>query len=418
MLATTRSKMGTCGWTMLTVLLLQCTAGAQTVGKPLPAWTPGLLDIHQISTGRGNAALLVFPDGTSLLVDAGDDNPEPPAGANRVPNGTRSAGEWIARYARRMLSHQADPAIDYGLVTHFHSDHMGDLGPATPVEPGGKYKLTGFTDVASHTPIRTVLDRGWPNYAYPRPMDNLMMNNYRAFLDTERTRRGMTVERVEPGRANQIVLKHEPERYPDFTVRNVAASGEVWTGAGDGTRHHFPALADIPPEDWPPENPCSIAIRVSYGLFDFYTGGDMVGQPAPGFPEWQNVERPVAEAVGPVDVAVANHHGIGDTTTTFFVRSLKPRVWIIPSRMAGHPDRFVFARMSSTRLYDGPRDIFSVTTQDATRQVIDQLRELKSEQGHIVVRVERGGARYRVIILDDSDEKATVKAIHGPYDAR
>jgi hypothetical protein len=32
--------------------------------------------------------------------------------------------------------------------------------------------------------------------------------------------------------------------------------------------------------------------------------------------------------------------------------------------------------------------------------------------------VERGGARYRVIILDDSDEKATVKAIHGPYAAR
>jgi hypothetical protein len=407
-----------CGWTTLTAFLLPCAAGAQSVGEPLPAWSPGVLDIHQISTGRGNAALLVFPDGTSLLVDAGDGNPEPPRGANRVPDGSRSAGEWIARYARRTLSHQTDPVIDYGLVTHFHGDHMGGLGPATPAEMSGEYQLSGFTDVASHTPIRTMLDRGWPDYAYPRPLDNPMMENYRAFLEVEGARRGMTVERVEPGRVDQIVLRHEPERYGNFTVRNVAANGEVWTGAGDGTRHHFPALADTPPEDWPSENQCSIAIRVSYGAFDFYTGGDMPGQPAPGLPAWQNVERAVAEAVGPVDVAVANHHGIGDATTTFFVQSLEPRVWIVPSRMAGHPDRFVFARMSSTRLYDGPRDIFSVTTQEATRQVVVQLRELDSEQGHIVVRVESGGARYRIIILDDSDEKATVKAIHGPYAAR
>ena len=418
MLANSRSKTSTLGWTVLTALLLPCAAGAQTVGEPLPAWSPGVLDIHQISTGRGNAALLVFPDGTSLLVDAGDGNPEPPRGANRVPDGSRSAGEWIARYARRMLSHQTDPVIDYGLITHFHGDHMGGLGPATPAEVGGEYQLSGFTDVASHTPIRTMLDRGWPDYAYPRPLDNPMMENYRAFLEVEGARRGMTVERVEPGRVDQIVLRHEPERYRNFTVRNVAANGEVWTGAGDGTRHHFPALADTPREDWPTENQCSIALRVSYGAFDFYTGGDMPGQPAPGLPAWQNVERPVAEAVGPVDVAVANHHGIGDTTTPFFVRSLEPRVWIVPSRMAGHPDRFVFARMSSTRLYDGPRDIFSVTKQEATRQVVAQLREIDSEQGHIVVRVERGGARYRVIILDDSDEKATVKAIHGPYAAR
>ena len=321
MLANSRSKTSTLGWTVLTALLLPCAAGAQTVGEPLPAWSPGVLDIHQISTGRGNAALLVFPDGTSLLVDAGDGNPEPPRGANRVPDGSRSAGEWIARYARRMLSHQTDPVIDYGLITHFHGDHMGGLGPATPAEVGGEYQLSGFTDVASHTPIRTMLDRGWPDYAYPRPLDNPMMENYRAFLEVEGARRGMTVERVEPGRVDQIVLRHEPERYRNFTVRNVAANGEVWTGAGDGTRHHFPALADTPREDWPTENQCSIALRVSYGAFDFYTGGDMPGQPAPGLPAWQNVERPVAEAVGPVDVAVANHHVIGDTTTPFRGRS-------------------------------------------------------------------------------------------------
>ncbi len=57
-----------------TVLLLGAVLPlfSQQIGKPLPAWTPGTLDIHQISTGRGNSALLILPDGTSLLIDAGE----------------------------------------------------------------------------------------------------------------------------------------------------------------------------------------------------------------------------------------------------------------------------------------------------------------------------------------------------------
>jgi hypothetical protein len=46
-------------------LLLAISAFAQQPGQSLPAWTPGTLDIHQINTGRGKAALLIFPDGTS-----------------------------------------------------------------------------------------------------------------------------------------------------------------------------------------------------------------------------------------------------------------------------------------------------------------------------------------------------------------
>ena len=63
-----------------TWLLLCLPALAQTVGQPLPAWTPGSLDIHQINTGKGNSALFLLPDGTTMLVDAGD-------GAIRIAQG-------------------------------------------------------------------------------------------------------------------------------------------------------------------------------------------------------------------------------------------------------------------------------------------------------------------------------------------
>ncbi|MBT4139859.1 MAG: hypothetical protein HOE48_18215, partial [Candidatus Latescibacteria bacterium] len=42
------------------------------VGKPLPSWTDGILDLHHINTGFGDAAFYVLPDGTTMLVDAGE----------------------------------------------------------------------------------------------------------------------------------------------------------------------------------------------------------------------------------------------------------------------------------------------------------------------------------------------------------
>ena len=56
---------------------------------------------------------------------------------------------------------------------------------------------------------------------------------------------------------------------------------------------------------------------------------------------------------------------------------------------------------------------------EANRLVIRPLLDrLKSAQGHIVVRVDPGGDRFRVIILDDSAESYRVQAIHGPYQSR
>lgn len=42
------------------------------VGEPLPQWTEGCLDIHFINSGRGECAYYILPDGTTLLVDAGE----------------------------------------------------------------------------------------------------------------------------------------------------------------------------------------------------------------------------------------------------------------------------------------------------------------------------------------------------------
>ncbi len=382
----------------LTAALAVCAFGQQ-VGEPLPPWTPGTFDIHQINTGRGDTALLIFPDGTSMLVDAGDGGwGAPPRGVDPKPDGSRPAGEWIARYARRMLAHDSGPAIDYGYLTHFHSDHMN-----------------GFDEVVEHIPIRTMLDRGWPDYDYPAPLEGDDFAQYHALVKSGKVK----VERFKPGRNDQIKLLREPSKYPTFEARNIASNGEVWTGVGDATRHHFPNLDGVPRELWPTENQCSDAVRISYGAFDYYTGGDMPGVLQPGWPPWMDVETPVAKAVGPVEVAVANHHGNRDSTNSFFVAALRPRFWVLPVWSSDHPGNDVLVRMYAKALYPGERDVLATNMTTANKNVIGPLLDqLMSDQGHIVVRVAPGGASYRVIILDDSDESMRVKAVHGPYQSR
>ncbi len=398
-------------------LLLAGGAQAQTVGEVVPGWTPGTLDIHRISTGKGDAVFSIFPDGTAMLLDPGATGRQGPRVTAQRPDASRTPGEWVVRYIRRMFPGGAKPVLDYALLTHFHGDHMGDLMPDSKRAASGKYLLSGITEVGDAIPIRKLIDRNWPSYDYPAPLGSKMMENYRAFLAAQAEANGMKVERFQPGRRDQIVLLREPARYPEFEIRNIGANGEIWTGTGTATRRHFPPVEVTPPADRPHENMCSISMRLSYGKFDYYAGGDIPGVPDEGSPVWHDVETPVAKAVGPVDVAVLNHHGYIDSTNAFFVAALRPRVFVFSVWSPGQPGPRVWRRLLSQRLYPGPRDIFATNMTEANKTVIADMSRLKSEHGHILVRVEPGGARYRVIILDDSAETYKVTAVHGPYES-
>jgi len=402
----------------LIFFLTLAPGNSQTVNQPLPAWTEGTLDIHQINTGRGNSAFFVFPDGTTLLVDAGALSSHTERHVAPRPDGSRSAGEWIARYIKRFHPAGERAVLDFAFLTHFHDDHMGGVNAESKTSSKGPYKLAGITEVAEYVPIQTMLDRGWPDYDYPAPLSGSTIENYRAFLKWQQEHSRMRVERLHPGRKDQIRLVKSPEKYSGFEVRNIMANGEVWTGVGTETRHQFPPLTDVRPEDRPNENPCSAGFRLSYGAFDYYTGGDITGISEPGAPAWHDVETPVAKAVGPVEVSLLNHHGYIDAENLFFVSTLRPRVWILPVWDSAHPTPAVYNRLRSKGSYPGPRALFMTNMHPANRVVTPALDQVASHQGHIVIRVSPGGTSYRVIILDDSGETYQVKAVHGPFDAR
>lgn len=399
---------------------------AQQIGKPLSVWQTGQLDIHHINTGQGNATFLVFPDGTSMLVDAGAISPldwrtNRPRNIPIKPTDDRQAGEWIARYARTALRFKADPAIDYAIITHFHDDHMGSPVNA-PRRAAGGYALTGITEVAEHIPVRKLLDRGWPDYAYPRSLaTDSMVTNYRRFLNWEIQHKGVVVETFQAGRNDQIRLVGQPklsQKYP-VVIRNLAVNGRIWTGTGNEVRSLFPDLRSLTSAEYPNENMCSIAFQIRYSDFDYFSGGDIQGVLQFGAPAWHDIETPLANVVGPVDVQLLDHHGYADSENGALLASLRPRVLVIPAWAPSHPGRDVLERIFSEQIYAGERDVFATNLVDGAKAAIGDLaHRLKSESGHVVIRVETGGKSYRVLVLDDTNESFIVKAIHGPYQSK
>ena len=382
------------------------------VGDVLPSWTEGYLDIHHINTGKGECSFFMLPDGTTMLVDAGATARPKPRVTDPKPDGSRTPGEWITRYILHFLQNQPEKKLNYMMLTHFHDDHIGELYPGLKTSKAGNYILTGITEVGENIPFDKLVDRNWPDYNWPTSLKASYIQNYIKFAKWNVEHKNVEAAQFRVGANDQITLVRNPGKYPNFEIRNIASNGHVWTGVGNNERNHFPPLESLSPSEYPDENMLSIAFRLSYGKFDYFNGGDLTTG-APG--QWQDIETPVGLVTGPVEVCEANHHAYFDAMGVPFLQAVRPRVLIVQVWSPSQPSANILARMLSSGTYPGPRDIFVTNTMEETRVVSGRMDNLKSQQGHLVVRVNPGGGSYMIYILDDSEENFKIKAIHGPY---
>jgi hypothetical protein len=282
------------------------------------------------------------------------------------------------------------------------------------------------------------MDRGWPDYEYPFDMRTKASNydavsNYVTAVKWHVAEKGLVAERFKAGSRDQIVMKHKPSDYPGFVVQNIAVNGEIWNGgASTDATATFPPLSEIQvanpksvgnADNCPEENHCTCVLKVSYGSFDFFEGGDAQYDGMSSFP-WKDMETPVALVTGPVDVMKADHHGVTNTNGYGYVaknghvceamKYLNPRCWIVNSWTDGHPRQPVYEGVCS---YVPGADVF-ITNSCSAMTSYKNWNRVKSSDGHIVVRVEKGGAHYSIYTLTDSDGKKTIKHIAGPYSSR
>lgn len=367
----------------------------------LTPWHEGYLDIHQISTGRGNATFMILPDGTTMMVDMGDLGDTShfrqevmPA----VPSSEKSPAQWVAEYVKHFCGPVRNGGkVDYMLITHYDSDHIGIHGKG------------GVMELDSLLHIEKIVDRG---YDYPTPELAMQMNRRTlpGYLRTMEARasRGLGYEKFVVGSDTQFALRSRPR--DDFRIRNIYANGQLWTGEGFQTCDIVIGEGEEYEENLKAmnENRLSCTINISYGDFDYHSGGDIQGSSPNSTRPWRNVEKFVGEFIGETDVVLANHHAYSDAMYEPFVKAVSPQVCIIPVWDYYHPQPAPLNNMLRCGIderHPAVRDsinyVFAAGMVGPNRERLAGDGALVLPDGHVVVRVYEGGDRFQVFVLDD-----------------
>lgn len=368
-------------------------------GRTLPAWSEGSLDIHTISTGRGECLFFVLPDGTTLIVDAGEFSREGTKHKNvaQRPNAAVRPTKAFGDYIRHFMP-KGDKEVDYFNLSHFHMDHMGNLEKEYTKYADGDYTLAGVTALYHLIPFREVIDRAYGDYEglAVTSMSEASLANYRKFLDYNTKRGAFKASQFKLGATNQFAMKYDAASYPDFKVENVCSNTKIWENG---------KAVDIYEGKTKAENAASCGFVIRYGKFDFHSAGD-IG-------DYEDLEYRVAKVVGQVEAVKAHHHLSPHSMCQKAMDVLLPQTLIATSFYVRdiQPDKSKFGYITK-----GGCDIYCTSVGESLlTQYPDDYAMCNATSGHIVIRVAPEGDSYMVYTLDDSDDKYRVKYIDGPF---
>ena len=392
------------------------------VGKPWGGWTKGHFQLHAIYTGAAEAMFLIYPDGTTMLIDCGGH-----AAINRgklavpvLPNGRRLAGEWVSRYISRVNPAKTD--VDYLVISHFHADHTGSEGfhAGRTVDRRPDYFLSGVAQVAETIRFRKAVDRGWPDYDDPIPLDPTddegSMGNTRKLFRYLIRRDGLKVEKFRLGAIDQFAPTKDVSACPEFSVRNLCANGRIVLPDGLVRDLYAERIARTHPKTLN-ENGMSLGMLFTYGGFRLYTAGDFSDR-------WEmpdgtqfDIETEFAKVLPPVDVARTNHHGYKSMPTPI-VAALRPRVWFSCVWDQLHDTADTLERIADRAAYPGERliapGIFPAERrwEDVGKPFMKDIAPESFAGGHVVFDVPPGGKNYTVSYLRADDESMTVTGVY------
>ena len=388
-------------------------------------WSPGRYQVHFIYTGRGEAMFHIFPDGTTMLLDCGDSMRflGTPQEAPMLPDLSCRAGEHVARYVERVNPKGRN--VDFFHLSHYHEDHGG--GERWHGErisaPTGDYWLCGLGDAARFLAFGKIVDRAWPGFDYP--LDALAKSrdgtprNVRAVYRHLAAARGTQVEKFRLGARDQFVQLNAAAARREFSVFNLCANGRFVQR--DGSVCDLYAHRVAAGERSFNENGMSCGLVVSYGQFRFFTAGDFSDNIAFADGTRGAIESRLAEAVGPVDVAKASHHG-HHSMPPELVRALRARVWTACVLDRQHMTDDTCMRLSDRSLYGGDRLILPTWmpqdrpgTAFGRTYLKDVARPVKEEPCNVVLDVSEGGNDYTFRCFSAADHAFRLKAEYGLF---
>lgn len=389
-------------------------------GSKWGGWKKGHFQVHFIYTGVAESIFFIFPDGTTMLLDCGDHNAvgRGELAVPVLPGAYRHAGEWVARYVKKVNPHKNK--VDYMMLSHYHNDHSGcQTFYSDIIKRGGKdYVLSGFSQAAQYLHFDKAIDRCWPDYNDPLPLKENPDEGFphmKNFYDYMQEHRGMEIEKFRLGEVNQIKQLHDPQSYPDFFIRNICANGRI-CGEDGVVRDLYRERITKQKLKSVSENGMSLGMIIGYGPFRFFTAGDFSDR-------WNledgsvfRIEDALAEICPKVDVAKLNHHG-HNSMPRKLVKALSARVWVSCVWDQLHNLDAVMSRLADQSLYAGDRiicpGVMPVERRNAAkgREWLDYLDKSSFEGGHIVLDVEPGGEEYSITYLSADDESLNIRSV-------
>jgi beta-lactamase superfamily II metal-dependent hydrolase len=280
------------------------------------------LRIVVLSVGQTDAQLIIGPTGKTLLIDCGAE-----------VAGSKKQYEYVAARLEALTGRRT---VDYFLISHYHYDHMGSLYPNSTLGNG----LWGLLDREGVT-ITTIIDRGDFNPFGGRT------GPHGFYIDA--LPRWLTNNKI-GSRVTATLGTSQIDLGGGVRVEVVAVNGNgvlEQISQADPTR-----FADYPPS----ENDYSIALKITLGAFEYFTGGDLTGANAirefePGNGQsYNDIETSVASRVGDIEVLRADHHGSAHSSNGSLVSGLDPEFAVISSgsNTYGHPAQDAVTRLKGT----------------------------------------------------------------------
>jgi competence protein ComEC len=250
------------------------------------------LEVFFIDVEGGQATLVVAPSGESMLIDtgwAGFNNRD----ADRIVAAAKAAGV---------------KKIDWLVVTHYHSDHVG-----------------GVPQLAAKMPVVTFVDHG-ANTESGKNADVL----WNAYLDFRNKGKHLEVKA-----GDKIPVK-------GLDVKVLAAAGQGITVALPGAGGQNPLCATFKPKaEDKSENGRSVGMLITLGKFRLINLADLT---------WNKEKELVCpeNKIGTIDVYLSTHHGMNLSGPEVIVHALRPRVAIMNngSKKGGSPDAWQVIRTS------------------------------------------------------------------------
>lgn len=358
-----------------------CPAPAIPSGRLGPA--AGELFYAQIGLGGfslGESALIVGPDGTTVLVDVGNDAHDD------------DVADVLTEYT-------GDSDVDHIVVTHFHADHGDGIEDLL-----GRVRWTG-----------RLVHRGFTDYT-PAAGETSLERVCTAARSREGANAALCTADAEPGSCDPTTWS---EPHPATSCAGLEAH-DLALGAGArldffaangviGDASHERDVGPFLRDDTNGENARSVVALLAHGAFRMLLDGDLTG----GGSDTDDVEGfyvPHLEAVAGidargVDVLHAGHHGRNTSTSVPWADRLLPRdglarnvIMGVSTAHVGSPHREVLdVIFAGDRLAGGNAWTTRVTATGATAE---GLRN--AEGGLILLATLEGGAAYAIQIVDGS----------------